>query len=197
MEGQTYLGTALHVWTHFLERRAHGEDVIFQTRGSAIEPDQRNVWTDTLNDLAFIPVSPREADRTGTSISPLERGWPPPPPKRDSFVLFSGCPETHRGEAPDDHIEFGSFSSVSRVTTVGECHLVCQFERETWIWDGPEPPPHPGADLSGMSGGPVFSLEGLSPSLVGLISEFSPSFDLLHVRLFSGIPTLRFGAPTV
>jgi hypothetical protein len=182
---RVYLGTADHVWRSFLERVAQGQGVIFQAGGLRIEADRPEVVRDPDRDVAFIPISKSETRRCKHTISSAARGWPPPLPKKDTYVVFSGCPEVLRDHASDSSLEFGYYSAIMRVTTASEAHIVCQFEREIWVTDYRKIPP-PGTDLSGMSGGPVFSLDDpLSMPLVGLISEFSPSLELLYVRTFA------------
>lgn len=185
---QIYLGTADHVWKSFLTRRANGEDVIFQAGRFAVDANRTDVYRDEFRDVAFIPVTKEEARRSGHTVSSAAHGWPPPHPSVGSYVVFSGCPERLGDQDTDDHIGMGSFSSIMRVTSASEEHVVCQFDREMWVSDGPNPPPAPGADLSGMSGGPVFSLEHpLSMPLIGLIFEFSSNLELMYIRTFANV----------
>ena len=185
---QIYLGTADHVWKSFLTRRANGEDVIFQAGRFAVDASRPGVYRDEFRDLAFIPITEDDARRSGHIVSSAPHGWPPPYPAIGSYVVFSGCPERLRDQDSDDHVGFGSFSSIMRVTSASEEHVVCQFDREMWVSDGPNPPPAPGDDLSGMSGGPVFSLErSLSIPLIGLIFEFSANLDLMYIRTFTSV----------
>ena len=187
INGRYYLGTADHVWRAFLERTVDGQDVIFQVGSLRILPDRPGVYRDPARDIAFIPVLESEARRSARIISSTPRGWPPPRPIEGSYVVFSGCPEVLRDHVDDSRLEFGAFSSIMRVTSASEEHIVCQFEREIWISDYRKAPP-PGTDLSGMSGGPVFSLaDPLSMPLVGLIYEFSSDLELLYIRTFSNV----------
>jgi hypothetical protein len=188
---QMYLGTAHHVWQHFQRRHRAGEGVVFQAGELTIKPDVAGIQDDAARDIIFVPVDAVEARRSGQTISSASLGWPPPPPAVGSFVVFSGCPETHRERDSRHHVEFGCFSSVMRVTDVSGHELVCEFERDTWIWDGPNGPPAPGADLSGMSGGPVFALGELAIPLVGLVRRFVDKWELLHVATFDGFAIPR------
>jgi hypothetical protein len=185
--GQTYLGTARHVWRIFHARHAADARVRFQAGRFAIEPAAKGVIEDESRDTVLIPVADRDAQRSGQTISSTPLGWPPPAPAIGSFVVFSGCPEMNREHDTADHVGIGCFSSLMRVTDVSAYGLICQFERDTWIWDGPNDPPPPGSKLSGMSGGPVFSLDGISIPLVGLIRDFVDKWEVLHVATFAGM----------
>jgi len=185
IKGRFFLGTADHVWRAFLDRVANSEDVIFQAGSLRITPDRPNVYRDPDRDIVFIPISEGEARRSARLVSSSPRGWPPPRPPEGSYVVFSGCPEVMRDHVNDSRLEFGSFSSIMRVTSARDEHIVCQFEREIWISDYRKVPP-PGMNLSGMSGGPVFSLaDSLSIPLIGLIYEFSADLELLYIRTFA------------
>ena len=191
ISNQMYLGTAYHVWQHFQRRHRAGEVVVFQAGQLTIKPDVDGIQDDERRDVIFIPVDAEEARRSGQTVSSASLGWPPPAPAVGSFVVFSGCPETHRERDSRHHVGFGCFSSIMRVTDVTDQELVCEFERGTWIWDGPNDPPPPGADLSGMSGGPVFALGELAIPVVGLIRRFVDKWELLHVATFDGFPLQR------
>ena len=188
IDGQTFLGTADHVWRRFLRRRTTGENVIFQAGRFAIEPDRQGILRDGKQDVVLIPGTEREARTSGQLVASTPDGWPPPIPRVGSYVAFSGCPELLRDRDSRDHIGFGSFSSIMRVTSVTADNVVCQFERDTWVSDGPVLPPAPGDNMSGASGGPVFSLDHpLHIPLVGLIYEFAPGLfgseiELLYLR---------------
>lgn len=188
IDGQRYLGTADHVWRWFLARRQQGEDVIFQAGGFAVREDRAGLLRNAKWDVALIPVTEQEVRRSGHHVASLSAGWPPPLPRINSYIVFSGIPERLRERKPDSHVEFGSFSSIMRVTSVSAENIICQFEREHWVSEAVMPPPAPGEDLSGASGGPVFSLDyPLHIPLIGLIYEFNPGLfgsdiELLHVR---------------
>jgi hypothetical protein len=188
IDEQTYLGTADHVWRWYLDRREAGDGVMFQAGRFAISHDRSGILRDAKRDIVLIPVSEQEVRRSGHLVASTASGWPPPMPRVDSYVVFSGCPERLRERDSQDHIGFGSFSSIMRVTSATADNVICQFERESWVSDAVLPPPAPGDDMSGASGGPVFSLDHLlHVPLVGLIYEFNPGLfgseiELLYMR---------------
>lgn len=136
-----------------------------------------------------------EARLSGQLIASTAHGWPPPLPRVDSYVAFSGCPERLREQLASDHVGIGSFSSIMRVRSATDDNIVCQLERETWVSDGPLLPPALGDDMSGASGGPVFSLDHpLDVPLIGLIYEFAPGLFGSQIELLyiSPLASTRF-----
>ncbi len=184
----TYLATAWHVWAHFRQRVDDGDHVILQAGKLSIPSDGAGRIEDRSRDVVFFPVPTKSVERSGEVVSSAALGWPPPSPKVGSFVLFSGYPEYLRERGAVDHVGFATVTSLMRVTDTSDTSLICQFERDTWIWDERHPPAPPGADLSGMSGGPVFSTAGLAMPLVGVIKRFGATWEVLHVGLFAGMP---------
>jgi len=75
-----------------------------------------------------------------------------------------------------------------QVTAVGSDYAVCQFFRENWISFDEHGVPPPGTELGGISGGPVVQLRNLDYPLVGVVSEFSTDFELLHFKLLADVP---------
>lgn len=185
---QIYLGTADHVWRSYLRRKADGESVVCQVGTLLLDEARAAPIRDITYDLAFFPISRAEAAKVGATLSTAVAGWPPPVPSVGSFVSFAGCPEYRRNHDSQSHVGFGTFGSIMEVTAVAEHHIVCQFQRDMWVTYGPELPPSPGDDLSGMSGGPAFSLASpLSMPMIGLISEFSSNLELLYINHFAHV----------
>jgi hypothetical protein len=191
IDARLFLGTADHVWKSYLRRRDEGEDIIFQAGSFTIAADRPGILRDERADLALIPIADAEAREGGHHVATAPPGWPPPLPRVGSYVVFSGCPEALRERDTDAHIGFGSFSSIMRVTSATADNVKCEFERDTWVSDSPNLPPALGADLSGMSGGPVFSLDyPLEVPLIGLIYEFNAGvfgsdIEVLCIRPFA------------
>lgn len=183
-----YLGTAWHVVSAWLKWTAEGEDLIFQVGGTALNPVERLVWKDETNDIAFLRLAEGEQDRIGISECEPVLGWPPPHPVVGSYVLVSGFPGIQRLRIAADEMDFGAFSTLLQVTAIHDRHLVCQFEREHWLSHTGRIPP-PGTNLGGMSGGPVLLSKNLAYPLVGLVSEFSQTYELLFVKTLSHLPT--------
>jgi len=109
--------------------------------------------------------------------------WPPNEVKESDFVAFGGFPGEWREIMPRSEIAFDTYSSGGcRVASVADDHFVCQFEREYWVktldFQGSENL----RCLGGMSGGPVFILREFHWEFVGIIYEFSETFELMFIR---------------
>lgn len=188
LRGCYYLGTAWHVVASYLKRRSGGEPVLFEVRDASLHPERSVVWKDEENDIVFLSLSHAELQRIGLSICEPLMGWPPPHPQAKSYVLVSGFPAVIRERVTRERVDFHALSTLLQVTTVGERHIVCQFEREHWITYNHRGVPPRGTELSGMSGGPVFLVGNLAYPLVAMVSGFSANFELLYIKTLSHLP---------
>ena len=191
LKGRYYLGTAWHVVEHWLERVSLGEQVLFQVGDALLEPRESIAWKDEENDLVFLRLTEQEQEQIGVSVCEAVRGWPPSHPSEGSYVLVSGFPAIIRQRQGQQRVFFNALSTLAQVTSVGESHMVCQFTREHWVSFDMNGVPPPGTDLGGMSGGPVLLVESLSYPLVGAVSEFQQSFELLYIKTLSHAPILH------
>jgi len=189
LDGKHYFGTAWHVAAKWFERKAKGEHVLFQVRDALLNPEGRIAWKNEDDDIVFIELTRAELNEIGISSCEPLAGWPPRQPKVGSYVLVSGFPSVIRRQPTETRIEFNSLNSLLQVTTVGERHIVCQFQREHWVHFGGHGSPPPGTDLGGISGGPVLSVGNLSYPLIGAALEFQRNFELLYIRTLAHLPS--------
>lgn len=193
LNGQPFALTCSHVLDRYRERLAD-DKCIFQLGNCVLDPlaqlrdEQREL------DYALIALTEEQAVDIAKSDGAFDgtffcepAQWPPAEVKEGHFVAFGGFPGELRKATSFDELSFGSFSSgASRVASVNESYLVCQFERQFWVKHGYEPEPE---CIGGMSGGPVFAIRHRSDTdimtyeFIGHIYEFSKSFELLYVRL--------------
>jgi hypothetical protein len=111
--------------------------------------------------------------------------WPPAPVKKGDFVAFGGFPGLWRENLSWHELLFDSWScGATEVTSVSQDYFVCQFEREFWVAsfnllgrNGLEL-----HKIGGLSGSPVFIHRNIYWELVGVVYEFSESFDLMYAR---------------
>lgn len=183
----TFLGTAWHVVQRWIERTGEGEALVFQIGKVSLNPNDRIAWKDEENDVVLFRVSLPEARQIGISVCEPVPKWPPPHPRVGAYVLTSGFPGKARAHPAADQVEFGALSTMLQVTAAGDRYVVCQFHREHWIGDGRDIPP-PGSDLGGISGGPALLVQNLVYPLVGVLSEFSTTFELLYIKTLSHAP---------
>lgn len=193
LDGQPFALTCSHVLGGYRKRLAEGQ-CIFQLGNCVLDPLAQLKAEDEKLDYALIAVTEGQSKEIAKSGGPFDgtffcdlSHWPPGDVKEGDFVAFGGFPGELREAMSFDELSFGSFSSgASRVTSVREDYLVCQFEREFWVKHGHEPEPK---TIRGMSGGPVFAIRHaadtdiMSYEFIGHIYEFSEDFELLYVRL--------------
>jgi hypothetical protein len=194
IDGRHWLATALHVIEHFEKAVADDPTVEIQIGEMRTRLDDRECLRDKAADVCLVALAAVEAPLTRLPVLSAAAGWPPPRPHEGDYVALSGYPKIVRQRPTRKAVDFNALSTLFRVTAVGEHHCTCQFERAEWIsFDGP-PPPEPGTDLAGMSGGPVLLIRGLVFPVVGVISEFWPGFaengeilpdsEILRIGLF-------------
>lgn len=74
------------------------------------------------------------------------------------------------------------------VTTSGDSHLWCQWERENMIhFSGAGGIPPQGVQLGGMSGGPVCLVRQLDYPLVGIVTDFQSDWELMRLGMLSAV----------
>jgi len=198
LDGQPFALTCSHVLEGYRHRLAQDAATIFQLGDCELDPLAQLKVEDTKLDYALVGLSEEQAAEVVDHDSPFgdsyfasPASWPPNPVVAGDFITFGGFPGELRKAVSFDELSFGSYSSgASRVTTVGEDYLVCQFERDHWVKHGYEPEP---STIRGMSGGPAFAIRKgpetgiITYEFVGHIYEFSESYELLYVRLASVI----------
>ena len=149
---------------------------MFQASSFTVREDRANILRDAKRDVALIPVTEQEVRRSGLHV---EISPPAGRPHCPASIRTSYSPESQSDSErkPDNHIEFGSFSSIMRVTS-GISPITSSVSSSAntgFQLTSVMSPPALGENLSGASGGPVFSLDHpLHIPLIGLIYEFNP-----------------------
>lgn len=193
LDGHLFALTCSHVLDGYRQRLAEGK-CIFQLGNCALDPVAQLEAEDAKLDYALIAVTEEQGKKIAKPEGPFNgtffndpAKWPPGEVKVDDFVAFGGFPGELRQAKSFEQLSFGSFSSgASRITSVNEDYLVCQFEREFWVKHGHEPEPKL---IRGMSGGPVFAIRhGAGTDImiyefIGHIYLFSEDCELLYIRL--------------
>lgn len=120
-------------------------------------------------------------------IEPIR--WPPGPIERDDVLAFAGYPGIWRSQPDLGYVRFYSFSSgTTAVDSLGDHHLVTRIQFDECVSDIAQ-----GlvlGSLGGLSGGPVFAWRKtpiLIAELIGFITEYQESFDLMYIRRASCI----------
>lgn len=188
LDDRFFLGTAWHIVEYWLKSIGKDAQFIFQVGDVRLDPSNAIAWKDLRNDLVFLHLTHDEAQQIRVSFCEPVLGWPPPHPQKGDYVLISGFPAVMRARVSAAHVDFPALSTMLQISSVSERHMVCQFEREHWISFNPSGFPPPGTNLGGLSGAPVFAVGNLAYPLIGVVSEFSSSFELLYVKTLSHLP---------
>jgi hypothetical protein len=188
LDGRVYLLTANHVLDSFERRVVEDSAVRWQVSFPAgadhrlvFDPRGRVRSRSRDQDVVAIELTQQEPEQVGAPICSTPLGWPPPIPTAGDYVAISGYPAMYREREGDRRIIFPALSGVFEVTTSGQYHLVTQWERDRIVSLGGPDVPSPGAELGGMSGGPVFLVRDLVYPLIGVITEFQTPFELLRM----------------
>jgi hypothetical protein len=163
-------------------------ELIFQVGDALIDPTKQIIDENPGLDLATIRFTQQQISEIavgGDIGSQFFRpvAWPSPPASVGEGALFGGYPEAYREMSAHDALGFPSWSSGGTpVTTVSADRFSCQFERDGWIRNFGSREGMQLSALSGLSGGPAFVHRGLHFDSVGIIYQFSPSWDILFLR---------------
>lgn len=184
--------TCSHVLDGYRERLKENDKVVFRIGNVILNPLEHLIDESSKLDLATLNL--KEIDikeislgkEIGTSFICPET-WPSSEVEVGDFVAFGGFLGKLREQTSSGDLNFGSFSSgASEVSSVNDEYFICQFEREYWVESLGIKSEEDLRELGGISGGPVFFIrknnEIISHEFVGIISQFSPDFDLLYIR---------------
>jgi hypothetical protein len=153
--------TAAHVVAAYRTAQAEASSLVVCQLGYApFNLSKHIIDLDDDLDIATFAVSQSVVDLA--RIAPLDCTvrWPPPAPRRGSFVTLIGFPELLRRSHPGDRVEFQAYGGFTAVEDVTERDIMLVYDpsRERPLAGVPELPPlH--LNLSGASGGLVFEHE--------------------------------------
>ena len=184
--------TCDHVVEKFFEVALEHQSAGFQIGNHKVDLRNKIVDRSGALDLAVIDLSDWTSTRgTNPAIACSffePREWPPALPRVGNVVELGGFPGAMREFAPPDRLDFHSFSvAKTPVASISPSRITVQFDRESWLADNVGEAGLAFRSLYGMSGGPV-TTERSWPSglwlidLVGIIYEYSESFDVVFAR---------------
>jgi hypothetical protein len=186
----THVATASHVLAGYEKRVRKGESVNWQVgKLLPFDPIPRIAWRDDRKDTVFLRLLEDELRTIGPCNIWKPPQWPPVVPQVGQILLVAGHPGALR-EVRSDMIGAGPFSALFRVTTVGEDYGTCQIEHKDLVSFNGTPPPPPGTDMGGISGGPVFLLDSI-PQLIGVITDLGymqfADLELLRIATLKSV----------
>lgn len=188
--GEPIAITCSHVLEEYRKRLQINENTYLQIGGLEIDPLQNLVDESDEEelDLATISLSNKnlaeihDGSEIGSCII-RPTVWPPADVAEGDYVAFGGFPGLWRDRPTPTDFVFSSFSNgACRVAAVGGDYFVVQFERENWIQSFAYDKREDLYALGGLSGGPVFINRHLHLEFVGIIYQYSRSYDLMRVR---------------
>jgi len=175
------LVTAEHVLAKYESRKESEASVSFQAGECILDLTGRKVFRDKTLDVACLRISDRELSRIGCVPFVANHSWPHAQISGGDYVQFCGFPAFYRRDLGRAKLSIAPFAGFVKVDAVHPTHLMCVFERDEWVVNGPEGVPPTGTVLGGLSGGPVLLRSELQHPIVGLVSEFHSSFELLRI----------------
>ena len=185
----TYALTAAHVFLDPIKRLGK-DNLRFMIGERPLVHPVVPAFIREREDVALFKLDAGLATSTGSRTyaldrSDVERSVPAP----GSYLVMTGCPG-HSRSTHGDVVEYEAHAATLRVTSSSESHMMCRFDRSSWISvKGPGPPPQ-GTSWGGMSGGPAFLVGQHHYPLVGVIGQFDDGFgdlELLRVESIRGL----------
>lgn len=180
--GERVLGvTADHVYRGYL-LDLQSDGVVCQIGNIRFQPEQRLISSDERVDLATFDIPELVVAAAGCHLHHPSQ-WPTPPLAEGELVIAGGYPGPIREERLTV-AEFPFVSLATRVRQAGNEHSALQLELADSMW-GTTERLWPGADLGGMSGGPVFRVHsgGIEHlELAGFIYEYGMDYEIIRAR---------------
>lgn len=190
--GQEILVTADHVLAEYENRLLQESSLVFQVGNAAFNPLERVLWRSSTEDLAFVELNDRDLKVIGRLPYRVLSPWPLVVPDSENWLCIWGHPVEFRQRPARDIVDLTLVGGLMRITSRGIRNLKCVFDRDSLVAAvGNEVPP-PETNFGGMSGGPAFLMDESDPpghTLVGIVTDHSPLFDMLQIQTFEDIPS--------
>jgi hypothetical protein len=156
LNGHLYLITAAHVYTGFLEaKEKFGDRIVCYVGHIPFDPKAHLRDHDKHKDIAIFNYPYEELAKIEGKQAIAPARWPPPEPICDLPVFLGGFPGEGRRWFRQNALRFGLHLCATPITVVTDRQITCRFDRKTWVKRVGVPLPAFGADLGGISGGPV------------------------------------------
>lgn len=182
------IGVTCHHVLEGFRRKRQQIPTIFQFGPIRIDPElhllseSRELDLATFDFTTFLDAGQNGVPRAAC-IEPRE--WPPREVTAEDVLALAGYPGIWRDQVDLDHLRFYSFShGASGVEALGDSHLVTRLRIDecinTEMADGLIL-----GSIGGLSGGPVFAWRKtplLVADLVGFVTEYQESLDLMYIR---------------
>jgi len=191
-----FVVTASHVLAGYEKRVGKGEQLNWQVGNlPPFDPLARIEWRNPEKDIVLLRISENEAHNIGPCTIAAPRRWPTQRPKARQLVLVAGYPKGLREENPSaGWIGSGPYSAIFRVTIAEADHCKCLIERKDLIGFDQGRLPEVGADMGGLSGGPVLLVDTFDFPLVGVVTDrCEMSLAELEILQFATLENVMIG----
>ncbi len=180
--------TCFHVLDTYRKKLDENNQMTFQIGNLKINPLNKIIDECESLDLVTIDLKDEKTQKIGDGseissyfFSPAS--WPPRDIKDGDFVAFGGFPGRWKQHLSRNEVMFDTFScGACAVASVRDDTIVCQFEREDWVYSFNFRPDEELHDIGGLSGAPVFIWRDLYFELIGIVCQFLVAYDLMLVR---------------
>jgi hypothetical protein len=184
-EDHHYLLTADHVIEGFVNKITRDPPAHFQANDLVLNPLERLVFRDAVNDLALLALDPGELPDIGKTAYQPVGAWPPPPPTDGAYVQLVGFAKANRINGGHGAIENFSLHMTGNVQPRHDGNFMVVLDRDGIPTESVGLAVPPGESLGGMSGGPVMLYFQEPLPLIGIISEMSALMDAVLVSSLS------------
>jgi hypothetical protein len=187
LDGKLYLITAAHVYNGFREaKQAFGDTVVCYVGHIPFDPVSRLRDYNKEIDIAIFDFTYGELKRIDGKQAIVATRWPPPEPISNIGVFIGGFPGEGRRRSmiQQNVVRFGLHLGETPITVVTDRQITCRWDRKNWVDIEGIPLPALGADLGGISGGPVLlpldDGDGVfNFYLAGIITQAHQSFETI------------------
>jgi hypothetical protein len=183
---QTVLATAAHVIDKYRSRMASETNIAFQCGNLALDPMERLLWCDKQRDIALLHLEQNE-QRQLPGMTWTVSSWPPHAPQIGDYVAFAGYPDEYRKNTGPGQVHLNLVGGMMAVTSCPGDTIKCVMPRASLVPIIGDHIPAAASQHGGMSGGPVFHVDGSSFELVGVITDFGSNFDMFWMGALAGI----------
>ena len=156
-----FVVTAAHVYRSYLNQKRDGKVGFCQLSTLQFDMEARLISLPKSNeiDIVTFEISQQEIELIGANVL---RGsnltWPPSRPNEGHMVVVSGFPGLERLRKGEDYHSFGYYCFNTPVSSVGNRHFGCSFDRTYWIDALGNGFPPENYDMGGISGAPAIAL---------------------------------------
>lgn len=179
------LVTAAHVYAKYIERKEADQSTFAQAGNLALRLEDRVLVNDGSLDIAIFDLKGADLGLLRSDLYECDSLVPPRKIDVGDFVQFCGYPAYYKEQVAPREGSLAALAGFVEVCGSEEGRVYCYRDRDYMIEFGPGELPPASEVLGGLSGGPVLFRAPLHYPVVGLVSEFMPSFDTFKCAVFT------------